>query len=243
MNSSQPVTLTAPVSKRYEHRRGEIETYFDRTAAEAWARLTSTAPVGRIRATVRAGRDRMRETLLGWLPDDLSGRRILDAGCGTGAFAVEVARRGATVVAIDLSPTLVNLARERMPETLENQIEWRSGDMLDPSLGQFDHVVGMDSLIHYQAEDAVRALSTLAERTRRSIAFTFAPGNPMLVTMRLVGRLFPRGDRAPSIVPVYERDLRQRLAMAPALTCWKVSQTERIKSGFYTSQAVEMTLQ
>lgn len=228
---------------RYENRRGEIETYFDRTAAEAWARLTSTAPVGRIRATVRAGRDRMRQTLLDWLPDDLSGRRVLDAGCGTGALAVEVARRGATVVAIDLSPTLVNLARERMPAELRDHIEWRSGDMLDPALGQFEHVVGMDSLIHYQAEDAVRAVSTLAERTTKSIAFTFAPGNPMLVTMRLVGRLFPQRDRAPWIVPIYERELRQRLATAPALTHWKVAQTLRIKSGFYTSQAVELTLQ
>ena len=230
-------------STRYEHRRGEIETYFDRTAADAWARLTSTAPVGRIRATVRAGRDRMRQTLLDWLPEDLSGQRILDAGCGTGALAVEVARRGAIVVAIDLSPTLVSLARERMPAELHDQIEWRSGDMLDPALGQFAHVVGMDSLIHYQAEDAVRAVAALAARTTKSIAFTFAPANPLLVTMRLVGRLFPQGDRAPSIVPVYERDLRQRLAMAPALTDWKVAQTLRINSGFYTSQAVEMTLQ
>ncbi len=228
---------------RYENRRSEIETYFDRTAAEAWARLTSTAPVGRIRATVRAGRDRMRQTLLDWLPEDLSGRRILDAGCGTGALAVELARRGATVVAIDLSPTLVNLARERMPAELRDHIEWRSGDMLDPALGQFEHVVSMDSLIHYQAEDTVRAVSALAERTTKSIAFTFAPGNPLLVTMRLVGRLFPQGDRAPWIVPIYERELRQRLATAPALTPWKVAQTLRIKSGFYTSQAVELTLQ
>ena len=37
----------------YLERRGEIETYFDRTAAQAWERLTSDAPVGRIRATVR----------------------------------------------------------------------------------------------------------------------------------------------------------------------------------------------
>jgi magnesium-protoporphyrin O-methyltransferase len=71
--------------------------------------------VGRIRATVRAGRDRMRATLLSWLPADLRGRRILDAGCGTGALAIEAARRGAEVVAIDLSPTLVALARERLP--------------------------------------------------------------------------------------------------------------------------------
>lgn len=243
MNPDQTASMSDDSSSRYEHRRGEIETYFDRTAAGAWARLTSTAPVGRIRATVRAGRDRMRQTLLDWLPEDLSGRRILDAGCGTGALAVEVARRGASVVAIDLSPTLVNLARERMPAELRDQIEWRSGDMLDAALGQFEHVVGMDSLIHYQAEDAVRAVSALAERTTKSIAFTFAPGNPMLVTMRLVGRLFPQRDRAPWIVPIYERELRQRLATAPALTHWKVAQTLRIKSGFYTSQAVELTLQ
>uniref|UniRef100_UPI00129068A3 methyltransferase domain-containing protein n=1 Tax=Escherichia coli TaxID=562 RepID=UPI00129068A3 len=99
----------------YTERRSEIETYFDRTAVQAWARLTSDAPVGRIRATVRAGRERMRATLLSWLPEDLRGRRLLDAGCGTGALAVEAARRGAEVVAIDLSPTLIDLARQRQP--------------------------------------------------------------------------------------------------------------------------------
>ena len=65
----------------YKSRRGEIETYFDRTAVEAWSKLTSDAPVGRIRATVRAGRDAMRQTLMSWLPGDLRGRRVLDAGC------------------------------------------------------------------------------------------------------------------------------------------------------------------
>ena len=73
----------------YQERRGQIENYFDRTAASAWEKLTSDAPVGRIRATVRAGRDRMRATLLNWLGEDLHGKRILDAGCGTGALAVE----------------------------------------------------------------------------------------------------------------------------------------------------------
>jgi magnesium-protoporphyrin O-methyltransferase len=144
----------------YERRRGELLTYFDRTAAEAWSRLTSDAPVSGIRATVRAGRDRMRNTLLGWLPADLRGARLLDAGCGTGALAVEAARRGATVVAVDLSPTLVGLARERAACLLgrdgEAGVEFRVGDMLDPALGRFDHVVAMDSLIHYRAADAVR---------------------------------------------------------------------------------------
>ena len=225
----------------YQERRGQIETYFDRTAVDAWARLTSTAPVGRIRATVRAGRDRMRATLLDWLPADLSGKRLLDAGCGTGALAVEAARRGAQVVAIDLSPTLVALARERMPGDLgSGSIEFLAGDMLGPALGRFDHVVGMDSLIHYQTTDVVRVLNGLAARTGSSILFTFAPRTPLLAAMHSVGRLFPRGDRAPAIEPVSESRLHRLIAAEPGLADWRTARTERIASGFYTSQALEL---
>ncbi len=226
----------------WQLRRGEIEHYFDRTAAEAWARLTSTAPVGRIRATVRAGRDRMRATLLSWLPQDLRGLRLLDAGCGTGALAVEAARRGAAVVAIDLSPTLVALARERLPADLgPGSVHFHSGDMLDPALGRFDHVVAMDSLIHYQAPDAVRALAKLAERTSVSMVFTFAPRTPALAAMHAVGRLLPHSDRAPAIEPVAESALRRLMAGDAALQGWQAGRTLRIAQGFYTSQAMEWT--
>jgi len=223
----------------YQQRRGQIENYFDRTAAAAWAKLTSDAPVGRIRATVRAGRDRMRATLLSWLTEDLSGKRILDAGCGTGAFAVEAARRGAQVVAIDLSPTLVNLARERIPQDVAPLVEFHSGDMLDPALGHFDHVVAMDSIIHYQTEDAVHALAQLAERTSESIVFTFAPRTPLLAAMISVGRLFPRGDRAPWLEPMAQERIARLMKAHGALDGWACGRTQRISSGFYKSQAME----
>ena len=225
----------------YLERRGEIETYFDRTAADTWARLTSDAPVGRIRATVRAGRDGMRATLLGWLPADLRGRRVLDAGCGTGQLAVEAARRGAEVVAIDLSPTLIDLARERLPRDLgDGSIELRVGDMLDPALGRFDHVVAMDSLVHYDAADAVRVVAGLAARTRRSVLVTFAPRTRALALMHAVGRLLPRGQRAPAIEPVAEADLLRRMRAEPALAQWRAARTQRVACGFYTSQALEV---
>jgi magnesium-protoporphyrin O-methyltransferase len=228
-------------STNYTERRGEIEIYFDRTAVEAWARLTSDAPVGRVRATVRAGRDRMRATLLSWLPDDLRGRRLLDAGCGTGALAVEAARRGAEVLAIDLSPTLVDLARDRQPVfSSGGRIDFRAGDMLDPALGEFDHVVGMDSLIHYEPGDAVEVIAGLAARTHQSLLFTFAPSSPALEVFKAVGKLFPRGNRSPSIVPVAERHLQRRLDDHPRLLAWDARRSQRISSGFYTSQAMEL---
>lgn len=226
----------------YQHRRGELQVYFDRTAADAWAKLTSDAPVGRIRATVRAGRDQMRARLLDWLPDDLTGKRLLDAGCGTGALAVEAARRGAHVVAIDLSPTLVNLARERIPRDIgRGHVEFMVGDMLDPALGEFDHVAAMDSLIHYNASDIVRTLSTIAARCSGSIVFTFAPRTPALAAMHTVGRLFPRSDRAPAIEPVAEPRLRRLIAEDARLANWRAHRTHRVASGFYTSQAMELT--
>lgn len=225
----------------YLHRRGQLETYFDRTAAEAWSRLTSDAPVGRIRATVRAGRDRMRATLLGWLPDDLRGCRLLDAGCGTGALAIEVARRGADVVAIDLSPTLVALARERMPSDLgAGTVDFQVGDLLDPAFGGFDYVIAMDSLIHYPLADVGRMLTGLSARTGSALLFTYAPRTPALALMHAVGRLFPQSDRAPAIEPIAETAMRRLVMTTADLRIWRADRTQRIASGFYTSQALEL---
>ena len=137
--------LGTPGSRSYTERRAWLHEYFDRTAAAAWATLTSDSQVSWVRRTVREGRERMRHTLSGYFPDDLTGLRVLDAGCGTGVQAVELARRGADVVAIDLSPTLVGLAETRSEGKFNRgTIEWRSGDMLDAQLGTFDYVVAMD---------------------------------------------------------------------------------------------------
>lgn len=225
----------------YLERRGQIEAYFDRTAAEAWSRLTSDAPVSGIRATVRAGRDRMRQTLLSWLPADLAGHRVLDAGCGTGALTFEAAASGANVVALDLSPNLVQVAEERLPSHINaDLVSFHVGDMLDRELGEFHHVVAMDSLIHYRAADKVDALAGLADRVSKSILFTFAPRTPALTAMHTVGRFFPRSDRAPAIEPVSEAKLRSMLATDARLKDFSVGRTERITSGFYTSQAMEL---
>lgn len=229
----------------YLERRSEIETYFDRTAAQAWERLTSTAPVGRIRASVRAGRDQMRHTLLGWLPLDMRGLRLLDAGCGTGALALEAMQRGAEVVAIDLSPTLVQLARDRSATVAASgrggRIEYHSGDMLDDALGEFDHVVAMDSVIHYDTPDIAHAVQRLAARTRGSVLFTIAPSSPLLSVAHAVGRLFPRSDRSPALTPVSQARLRALLVQGLGGTGWREGRSQRVSSGFYTSQAWEWT--
>jgi magnesium-protoporphyrin O-methyltransferase len=171
----------------------------------------------------------------------MHGATLLDAGCGTGALSVAAARRGAAVVAVDVAGNLVQIARERAPADLyPGQIDFRVGDMLSADHGRVTDVVAMDSLIHYPMREILDVIAVLAQRTTRSINFTFAPATPLLSAMHAVGLLFPRGDRAPAIIPVSKTRLTKAIAQDPRLSGWRIGRSVRIVSGFYTSQALEL---
>ena len=223
----------------YSTTLGRVETYFDKTATRTWERLTSDAPVSKIRETVRAGRDKMRDLMLSRLPADLRGARILDAGCGAGQMTIELAKRGATVLATDISPSLVEVAQARLPKEYSAQVSFASGDMLCPSLGQFDHVIAMDSLIYYDANDIGRALAGLEARTDGSIVFTVAPRTRALMTMWYAGKLFPRSDRSPVMIPHDATKLA--IAARQQGVLGQVQPVDRITSGFYISQLMEVS--
>jgi magnesium-protoporphyrin O-methyltransferase len=218
----------------YESTRSRVEHYFDSTATRAWERLTSDAPVSRIRETVRQGRDRMREKLLAQLPEDLTGRRVLDAGCGTGMVTEILAARGAHVTAVDISPQLIEIARKRLQAHLADRVSFHAGDMLDEELGTFDHVLAMDSLIYYTAPAIHDALGGLSRRTGDNIVFTVAPRTPLLMTMWNLGKVFPQSDRSPVMIPHAPRTLGREVAATGLLT-----DLGRVSKGFYISQALE----
>lgn len=227
----------------YLDRRSKLQDYFDRTANDAWAKLTSDAPVSGIRATVRAGRDQMRSSIVSRLPENLTGKRVLDAGCGTGALALELANKGALVTAVDLSPNLIELAKSRIPESDRQNIQFHAGDMLDEAYGDFDYVIGMDSMIHYCAKDMLVVLEKLSSRVSEKILFTFAPSTLPLELMIRVGRLFPRRDRAPFIEPISQTRLHQSIQESPWFIDWEVPYTSLVSSGFYKSQLMELKKQ
>lgn len=219
----------------YELTRARVEDYFDRTATKVWAQLTSDAPVSKIRETVRKGRDEMRAKMLSCLPDDLSGARVLDAGCGTGLMTAALARRGAEVVAVDISPSLIEIAESRLPQGLKGTVSFASGDMLSDHLGAFDHVLAMDSLIYYNEGDIRSAVGRLAARTRGNIVFTVPPRTPLLMAMWQSGKLFPRADRSPVMVPHGTKRLSNTLSDLGA-----VNDVGRVSVGFYISHALEV---
>jgi len=222
----------------YDQTRARVEDYFDRSATKTWERLTSDAPVSRIRETVRKGRDQMRALMLSRLPDDLRGARILDAGCGPGMATIELAKRGATVVAADISPQLIDIAELRLPPELKRQVTFHAGDMLDRKLGRFDAVIAMDSLIYYSADDIGMSLAGLEPRVSGPIVFTVAPRTPALMAMWYAGKAFPRADRSPVMIP----HAHQKLAKAAKAQGVRrmLRPVDRISSGFYISEAMEL---
>jgi magnesium-protoporphyrin O-methyltransferase len=181
----------------------------------------------------------MRAQILSRLPDDLTGARVLDAGCGAGQMTAELAARGADVVAVDISPSLVAIARKRLPIDLSARVSFHSGDMLSDRLGSFDHVVAMDSLIYYSQADISRALAALALRMSGKMVFTVAPRTPLLMAMWRMGQMFPRADRSPTMVPHAAQGLSR--ALAETGTDARLSPLTRITSGFYISQAMELS--
>lgn len=58
-----------------------------------------------------------------------AGQRVLDLACGTGDLAVLAAARGGRVVGLDLTPTMIELARERAKSTPDVRVSWLVGDM------------------------------------------------------------------------------------------------------------------
>jgi SAM-dependent methyltransferase len=71
------------------------------------------------------------------LVESLGPGSVLDAGCGTGRVAAELARRGIEVVGVDLDASMLEKARAKQPD-----VPWVVGDVADLDLGRrFDVVV------------------------------------------------------------------------------------------------------
>lgn len=103
------------------------------------------------------GEAELVESLLG------AGRRVLDAGCGTGRVAIELARRGIDVVGIDADESMLATARAKAPE-----LHWERGDLADSVLGgPFDlTVLAGNVMIFLEPGSEGRVLANLAAALR-----------------------------------------------------------------------------
>jgi SAM-dependent methyltransferase len=106
----------------------------------------------------------------------LAPRSVLDAGCGTGRVAAELARRGIDVCGVDLDPAMLGAARDKAPG-----VRWVEADLADPALdlgARFDVAVAAGNVMIFLAPGTLPdVLVTLARH--------LAPGGAIVAGFQL----------------------------------------------------------
>ena len=111
------------------------------------------------------------------LAGDVAGLEVLDAGCGSGPLAEALRAKGAVVSAFDLSPAMVELARERLGEDADVRVADLGAPLPYPD-GSFDLVV-VSLALHY-VEDWASALTELRRVLKPGGRLTVSIIHPMI---------------------------------------------------------------
>jgi SAM-dependent methyltransferase len=166
-----------------ERDRVEVE----RSAAEARSAKLSTVDVDRYLSPPADTAYALEYSF--YLLGDVQGKTVLDLGCGTGENLVPLVKRGAQAIAIDISPDLIQLARQRL-ESYGLSAEVRAGSAYATGLpDQSVDVVFSMALLHHL--DLPRARQEIYRVLRPGGLFILREPIRFSRTMNSLRRLFP----------------------------------------------------
>jgi cyclopropane fatty-acyl-phospholipid synthase-like methyltransferase len=145
---------------------------------------------------------------------DVTDKKVLDVGCGSGVYSVDFARRGARrVLGVDFSENMLDLARrEAEQHGVADRCEFVLADFMELDLEErFDVSVAM-GVFDYVPEQ-VPFLRKMAELTTGKVIVAF-PGHSLLrePARRLRYRLSGKGE-----IYLYDRETVERIAAEAGL--------------------------
>ena len=88
------------------------------------------------------------------------GAKILDIGCGIGDSADFFVESGFDYEGIDISPEMIEIAKEKVPKAKFRVLDMRK---LDYSANSFDGVFAFQSLVHLKKKDVPKVLKTISK--------------------------------------------------------------------------------
>jgi SAM-dependent methyltransferase len=120
-----------------------------------------------------------------WSRVHLSGKRVLDYGCGGGGFSNLLASKGARVEGIDISESLVNLAARSIPDGIPPpSFSVRDAHETGFADASFDYVFGNGILHHLELERAYREVARVLRPGGRAFFMEPMEQHPFLVLLR-----------------------------------------------------------
>ena len=120
-----------------------------------------------------------------WAQVNLSGKRVLDFGCGDGGFSYLLGRKGALVEGIDISEWLVRLATKNIPAGIPRPtFSVRDGHTTGFADETFDFVFGNGILHHLVLEKAYQEVARVLKPGGRAFFMEPMEQNPFLALMR-----------------------------------------------------------
>jgi len=156
----------------------------------------------------------------------LTGRRLLDIGCGTGTSFLPMLAQGWEVTACDISPEMLARAREKAGEAVRLSV----ADMLDlPEFGEFDLVWALDDAVNYllSPEELTRALAGMRANLAPTGLLLFDVNElrayrtffaETTVVEREGRRLIWRGQASPDVAPSSICESEMEVAPGEVLT-------------------------
>jgi SAM-dependent methyltransferase len=181
------------------------------TNIEAWDRVAARRGEAGSPGVVQYGPDLPTEADLR-LCGDLSGRRVLDIGCGAGENAVTMAGQGAHVIALDVSRAQIALGK-RLAEAAEIRVEWHESDAADLAFLRADSIdLALAANVVHEIEDFDRLLRQVQRVLRPGSAFVFSHEHPMRLAVA-------RDGTGPGVLPLGRLEVhRSYFDSAPIFT-------------------------
>ncbi len=219
-----------------------VRDYFDKVGFERWQKIYGeTDEVNKVQLDIRQGHQQTVDKILDWLPENMEGMTVCDAGAGTGSLAIPLALRGAGVSASDISASMIGEAETRYKQSIEAGAKAPAVAPkfealgLEECSGEYDVVSCIDVMIHYPDERVSAMVAHLASLSKKKLIVSFAPKTLAYSVLKRIGELFPGPSKATRAYLHDEGEVEAALEKAG----FRVTRRQMTATSFYFSRILE----
>ena len=219
-----------------------VRDYFDKVGFERWQKIYGeTDEVNKVQLDIRQGHQKTVDKILDWLPENMDGMTVCDAGAGTGSLAIPLAHRGAGVSASDISASMIGEAETRYNQSIAAGAKAPAVAPkfealgLEECTGEYDVVSCIDVMIHYPDDRVAAMVGHLASLSKKKLIVSFAPKTLAYSILKRIGELFPGPSKATRAYLHDEGEVEEALEKAG----FRVTRRQMTATSFYFSRILE----